>query len=85
MFNKFFFEEVARKRLTENAFLRWQIQRNDRFYRKKGWVKKMPNGGEAIDIIKVHAHNEKINALMLLVCLGAPFLGTIASEITDRK
>jgi hypothetical protein len=37
---------------------------------KKGWVKKMPNGGEAIDIIKVHAHNEKINALMLLVCLG---------------
>lgn len=52
---------------------------------KKGWVKKMSNGGEAIDIIKVHAHNEKINALMLLVCLGAPFLGTIASEITDRK
>lgn len=41
MFNKFF-EEVARKRLTENAFLRWQIQRNDRFYRKKVGLRKCP-------------------------------------------
>lgn len=85
MFDKFF-EGVALKQLQENAFDRWMRERNDRFYRKKGWITTYPNGTEGFNVVKAHAHNLKVNALMLgVVYPGAAILGIVLSKMNHKN
>lgn len=85
MFDKFF-EEMARKQLQENAFDRWMAARNDRFYRRKGWITKRPNGTEVFNVTKAHAHNLKVGAFFTFVAYpGAILLGTLASKMTHNN
>lgn len=85
MFDKIF-EEAARKQLQENAFDRWMAAKNDRFYRRKGWITKRPNGTEVFNVTKAHAHNLKVGVFMAVVVYpGAAILGTVLSEMNHKN
>lgn len=85
MFNNFF-EEVARRQLTESASDRRRMTRQNRYYRKKGWITTYPNGLESLNVVKVHAHNLKRNTIMRgIVYPAAAILGITLSKMNRRN
>lgn len=85
MFDKFF-EEAARKQLQDNVFKKWMRERDDRFYRKKGWITTHPNGIESFNVVKAHAHNLKVNTIMFgVVYPGAAILGNVLSKMNHKN
>lgn len=85
MFDKMF-ETIARKQLTENAFDRWCKKRNYQRWSKIGAIKRHPSGYETVDIVKVHAHDLKGQALMLgVVYPAAAIIGSVLGNMNSRR
>ena len=85
MFDKMF-EEVARKRLTENAFSRLCAMKDYCHYDKLGAIIRNSNDSESVDVVRVHAHNLKKKTVMLgIVCPAAAVIGNILGNMNSEK
>lgn len=86
MFDKYF-EKVALKRLQRNNYFdKLRAVRQDRFYRRKGWIVTFPNGTEGFDIVKANAHSLKLNVIFKYVCIPAAIVtGSVLGNISNSR
>ena len=80
------FKKVARWQLTEHAWDLAKRARLDRYYRKKGYIVKFPNGIEGFDIVSYQADKLKKSFVMLgVVYPAAAIIGHILGNMNSEN
>ncbi len=85
MFNETF-KKIARWQLTDHSWDLARRARQDRYYRKKGYIVKFPNGTDGFDIVACHADTLKWNLVMFgVVYPAAAMIGRTLGNMNSKN